>query len=82
MAFSETLKVIARGIARLAIMPMFVSYCARALADKDQAFRSSSQFLSLFRIFGDYLRRKFYRLTPAGVRQPHRSALLISGTGH
>jgi len=54
--------VIARGIARLAIMPMFVSYCVRALADKDQAFRSSSQFLSLFPgIFGD----EFYRRTLA-----------------
>jgi virginiamycin A acetyltransferase len=66
MSFRETLKVIARGIARLAIMPMFVSYCARALADKDQAFRSSSQLLSLLPgIFGDYLRREFYRLTLA-----------------
>jgi len=62
--FKRALKALARGIARVAITPVLVSYHVRALVGKDQAFRSSSQFLSLAPgMSGDYLRREFYRLT-------------------
>jgi len=62
--FREALKALARGIARAAVTPVYLSYHVRALAGRDQAFRSSSQFLSLAPgMSGDYLRREFYRLT-------------------
>ncbi len=60
------LKRTARGIARLLVVPLYLSYRVRRVVVGDQAFRSSSQQLSLLPgLWGDYLRGEFYRLTLA-----------------
>jgi virginiamycin A acetyltransferase len=57
-------KSIARTIARAVVMPVYLSFRLRSALFGDQAFRASSQLLSLFPGFlGDYLRGEFYRLT-------------------
>ncbi len=57
-------KAIARALARVAIMPVYGSFLARRALFGEQAFRASSQQLSLLPGFlGDYLRGEFYRLT-------------------
>jgi virginiamycin A acetyltransferase len=57
-------KTIARALARAAIMPVYASFLVRRVFFREQAFRASSQQLSLLPGFlGDYLRGEFYRLT-------------------
>ena len=61
------LKTVAGGLARLLVMPLYVSFLVRSVLFGEQAFRTSSQQLSLVPGFlGDYLRAEFYRLTLAG----------------
>jgi acetyltransferase-like isoleucine patch superfamily enzyme len=56
-------KRLARGIARLGILPMYVSYRFRRLLLGDRAFQATSQIVSLLPgIVGSYLRVEFYRL--------------------
>lgn len=60
----STAKAIARGAARVLVLPLYVSYRVRAIFFGEQAFRSSSQLVSLLPgLVGDYIRREFYRLT-------------------
>lgn len=57
-------KATARGLARLCILPLYFLYLCRVPLLGEKAFRSSSQLLSLVPgLYGDYLRREFYRLT-------------------
>ena len=57
-------KRIGRGLARAVVMPLYVSFRLRSALFGEQAFRASSQLLSMFPGFvGDYLRGEFYRLT-------------------
>jgi virginiamycin A acetyltransferase len=57
-------KVVARALARVAIMPVYGTFLVRRAVFGEQAFRTSSQQLSLLPGFlGDYLRGEFYRLT-------------------
>jgi acetyltransferase-like isoleucine patch superfamily enzyme len=59
-----SLKAIARNAAVVVLMPLYLSYRLRRSLFGEQAFRSSSQLLSLLPGFwGDYLRGEFYRLT-------------------
>jgi acetyltransferase-like isoleucine patch superfamily enzyme len=59
-------KTAARAIAALCVFPFYMSYVMRRAVFGDQAFRSSSQLLSLVPgHVGDYLRGEFYRLTVA-----------------
>jgi acetyltransferase-like isoleucine patch superfamily enzyme len=52
-----------RGLARIAVMPMYASLVVRYALFGEQAFRASSQLISLIPGFaGDYLRAEFYRL--------------------
>ncbi|MGH2599599.1 MAG: acyltransferase [Dehalococcoidia bacterium] len=54
----------ARAAARVAIIPLYASFLVRSAFFGEQAFRASSQLLSLAPGFlGDYLRGEFYRLT-------------------
>jgi acetyltransferase-like isoleucine patch superfamily enzyme len=58
------LKGLARGLARLLILPAIGSYRVRRAFLGDQAFRASSQWLSrLPGVAGDYLRAAFYAAT-------------------
>lgn len=57
-------KTISRALARVAILPMYVSFLVRHAFLGGQAFRASSQTISLLPgLVGDYLRAEFYRLT-------------------
>jgi acetyltransferase-like isoleucine patch superfamily enzyme len=57
-------KAMARVLARVAITPAYLSFLLRQAIFGEQAFRASSQWLSLLPGFlGDYLRGEFYRLT-------------------
>jgi acetyltransferase-like isoleucine patch superfamily enzyme len=61
-------KAIARTFARIAILPMYGSFLVRRVLFGEQAFRASSQAISLVPGFlGDYVRAEFYRLTLARV---------------
>lgn len=61
------LKAAARGGARGLVAPIYLSYVVRSALFGEQAFRASSQFLSLWPGFlGDFLRSEFYRLTLSG----------------
>lgn len=61
------LKGVARGLARLAILPVLASYRVRRAFLGDQAFRASSQLLSRIPgLGGDYLRAAFYAATLEG----------------
>jgi hypothetical protein len=71
----EGLKALARGLARLAVMPIVASYRVRSLLAPEQAFRSSSQLLSLFPgMSGDYLRRNSTGWSCPTVPRARRSA--------
>ncbi len=57
-------KAIARALARVAVLPLYGSFLVRRAFFGEQAFRASSQMMSLLPGFvGDYLRAEFYRLT-------------------
>src|SRR5262245_16584501 len=57
-------KSLARGVARVIVLPWYLSYRCRALFLRDRAFVASSHLLSLIPgLLGDYVRREFYRLT-------------------
>lgn len=57
-------KAIARALARAAILPAYGSFLVRRVFLGEQAFRASSQMMSLLPgLVGDYLRAEFYRLT-------------------
>ena len=61
-------KAIARTFARIAILPMYGSFLVRKALFGEQAFRASSQTISLVPGFlGDYIRAEFYRLTLSHV---------------
>lgn len=60
------LKTVAAGLARVLVMPVYLSFLLREVMFGEQAFRASSQLVSLLPgFFGDYLRVAFYRLTLA-----------------
>jgi virginiamycin A acetyltransferase len=67
------LKKIARGMARVTILPLYLSYRLRRLFVGDRAFQTTSQIVSLLPgIVGTYLRVEFYRLTlPACGKEIH-----------
>jgi acetyltransferase-like isoleucine patch superfamily enzyme len=61
-------KLTARALARIAILPLYGSFLVRHALFGEQAFRASSQTISLLPGFlGDYLRAEFYRLTLSRV---------------
>ena len=58
------IRAVVRAVARVAVLPMYISFLVRHLLFGQQAFRASSQMISLLPGFiGDYLRAEFYRLT-------------------
>lgn len=60
----QAAKKLARGIARGLILPLYLLYRCWDILLGEQAFRDSSQLLSLLPgLAGDYLRREFYSLT-------------------
>lgn len=66
-AAKRFLKAVATSLARLLVLPLYASFLGRSAVFGEQAFRTSSQQLSLIPgFFGDYLRAEFYRLTLAG----------------
>jgi acetyltransferase-like isoleucine patch superfamily enzyme len=74
----ELLKTLARGFARLAVLPIYASYRVRLVLLGDRAFQGTSQFLSVVPgLVGDYLRREFYRLTLAACAP---SVQIVFGT--
>lgn len=63
----RVVKAVAAMLARVLVMPLYISFLLRRAMFGEQAFRASSQRLSLFPGFvGEYLRVEFYRLTLAG----------------
>lgn len=62
--FKEFAKALARGTARVIVLPVYLSYRFRTLLLGEAAFRSSVQLLSVIPgLVGDYVRREFLRLT-------------------
>ena len=65
-AAKRSLKAVVRGVARVCVLPFWLSYVIRRVLLGERAFRGSSQLLSLIPgLVGDYLRAEFYRLTLA-----------------
>ena len=60
----EIAKSLARAVARMLVLPGYLSYRCRRMAIGDRAFHGSSHFWSLIPgVLGEYLRREFYRLS-------------------
>jgi acetyltransferase-like isoleucine patch superfamily enzyme len=60
----EKAKIIARGLSRLFVVPVYLFYLLSSFAlEREKNFRGFSQFFSLIPgILGEYLRLEFYRL--------------------
>lgn len=71
-------KMMARGVARILAVPLYVSYACRAPLFETAAFQASSERLSLWPgLIGSYVRREFYRLT---LTECSRDCVISFGT--
>jgi len=79
VAIMETVKLLARAVAAILVIPFLLSYWVRsACVGKDRAFFSSSQMFALFPgLPGQYLRRAFYVRT---MESFHPTAVVEFGT--